>query len=61
MAKRQEGKKDSKVVMHEIEQRLIDANQILIDINGKIKEVFIEENLQKVKRSNKGLTQEELF
>jgi hypothetical protein len=31
--------------MQEIEQRLIDANQILIDINGKIKQVFVEETL----------------
>ena len=45
--------------MQEIEQRLIDANQILIDINGKIKEVFVEESLQKSKRE-KGLTKDEL-
>ena len=45
LIERKEGKKDSQVVMQEIEQRLIDANQILIDINGKIKEVFVEENL----------------
>ena len=45
LVKRHLGKKDSQVVMQEIEQRLIDANQILIDINGKIKEVFVEESL----------------
>ena len=32
--------------MQEIESRLLDANKILLDINGKIKDAFLDERLQ---------------
>lgn len=47
--------------MQEIEKSLIDANKILIDINGKIKKAFIEEGIQIEKRPKKGITKEELL
>ena len=37
---------ESTELMIEIEQRLLDANKILLDINGKIKDAFLDERLQ---------------
>lgn len=36
---------ESNELMVEIEQRLLDANKILLDINGKIKDAFLDERL----------------
>ena len=42
---------ESNELMVEIEQRLLDANRILLDINGKIKDAFLDERLQLLEES----------
>ena len=41
--------------MLEIEERLLDANKILLDINGKIKNAFLEERLQLIDEKDKNM------
>ena len=42
---------ESNELMMEIEERLLDANRILLDINGKIKDAFLDERLQLIEES----------